>query len=84
MNQTENQTATARLNARKIVEHLGGLAATRRMLREGGVDISIDAIDKWRRRGSIPGDKIAVLAAAAKRKRRAFNLYDFIETEGTN
>jgi hypothetical protein len=50
------------------------------MMREEGVDLSADAVDKWRRRGNIPTNQLVHLAAIARKRGMRFDIYDFIKT----
>lgn len=44
-----------KLNVRGLVHRLGGQKALHRTLLANGQDITLDAIEKWCARGSIPG-----------------------------
>ena len=44
-----------KLNVRGLVHRLGGQKALHRTLVADGHDITLDGIEKWCRRGSIPG-----------------------------
>lgn len=62
-----------------VVRHFGGLAKCSRMMREFGIDLSVDAIEKWRRRKNIPTSQLVALAAIAREKGVRFDIYDFIK-----
>jgi hypothetical protein len=65
-------------DARKMVKHFGGVTRTKRLLNEYGYDITIDGVDKWRRRNSIPFKALCTLALASKSENRRFELLEFI------
>ena len=62
-----------------VVAHFGGLAKTSRLMKQHGVDLSVDAIEKWRRRGNIPTSQLVTLAAIARANGVRFDIYDFIK-----
>lgn len=62
-----------------VVRHFGGLAKCSRLMREFGIDLSVDAIEKWRRRKNIPTAQLVTLAAIARAKGVRFDIYDFIK-----
>jgi hypothetical protein len=66
------------LDCAAVVKHFGGLAKCSRLLRQYGVNVSVDAVEKWRRRQSIPANQLVNLAWIAKMERMRFDLYDFI------
>lgn len=53
------------LNVRGLVHHLGGQKALQRTLVANGHDITLDGIEKWCSRGSIPGVWIPRLQVVA-------------------
>lgn len=75
-----NQTSVeVELDCWAVVAHFGGLAKCSRMMREHGIDLSVDAIEKWRRRKNIPTAQLVALAAIARERGVRFDLYDFIK-----
>lgn len=54
-----------KLNVRGLVHRLGGQKALHRTLVAQGHDITLDGIEKWCRRGSIPGVWIPRLQVVA-------------------
>lgn len=78
---------TATLAARKLVKHLGGQAALHRRLNAGKSPerISLEAIEKWCERDSIPGRWLAELLSLAKKDKIQIDVDDYIvkpKTEG--
>ncbi len=69
------------LDCYKVVDHFGGLMKTSRLLAANGINISVDAIEKWRRRGSIPQKQLINLAWIAKQNGIRFDIYDFIKVD---
>ena len=72
MNQVE-------LDCWAVVAHFGGLVKTSRLMKQAGIDLSVDAIEKWRRRGNIPTSQLVTLAAIARANGVRFDIYDFIK-----
>jgi len=72
------------LDCWRVVSHFGGLTSLVKMMREEGVDLSADAVDKWRRRGNIPTTQLIQLAAIARKRGMRFDIYDFIKEENNN
>ena len=66
------------LDARKMVKHFGGVTKTKKLLNLYGYKISIDGVDKWRRRNSIPIQALCTLCFAAKSENKRFELLEFI------
>jgi hypothetical protein len=50
-----------RFNARKIVDLLGGVQATKEIMCDAGCRIKSKTIAKWRERGNLPPDAFAVI-----------------------
>lgn len=69
-----------KFDARKIVKDFGGMTATSRALTENGYPVTRDAVDKWRRRSSLPVATLCQLALIAKNRGQRFDLYDYIIT----
>lgn len=72
-------------DTRRIVRDFGGMTKTSRLLTEFGWPTSRDAVDKWRRRHSLPVGTLCRLAFIAKERKQRFDLYDYIilETDET-
>jgi len=84
-NSQQNPVSTRpALDCWRVVSHFGGLTSLVKMMREEGVDLSADAVDKWRRRGNIPTTQLIQLAAIARKRGMRFDIYDFIKTEESN
>ena len=66
------------INAKKVVYDFGGMTQTARLLRDHGVTITRDAVDKWRRAKRIPLFHFARLALIAKKRGQRFDIYDYI------
>lgn|GEM_PF-2229258 len=73
-----------KFNTRKLVKDFGGRAKTARTLREHGVEITTDGIDKWNKRSSIPFKSIVTLCVIAKEENKRFEMLDYIESEQSN
>jgi hypothetical protein len=71
-------TPVIQLDCWKLIQHFGGLSKTSKLMREYGIPVSVDVIEKWRRRGSVPSAQLITLAAIAKARGLRFDLYDFI------
>jgi hypothetical protein len=66
------------INARLLVKDFGGLTAATRGLNEMGHTITKNAVDKWRRRDSLPTESILAFAVLAKHKNQRFDLLDYV------
>lgn len=66
------------INARLLVKDFGGLTAATRGLNEMGHNITKNAVDKWRRRDSLPTESIIAFAVLAKHKNQRFDLLDYV------
>lgn len=65
------------LNTRGLVHRLGGQKALHRTLVANGHDITLDAIEKWCSRGSIPGvwiPRLQVVADELKLEQRVTDI----------
>ena len=67
------------LDLRRMVKDFGGMTNTSRLLTADGWPTSRDAVDKWRRRQSLPVSTLCVLALIAKERGQRFDLYDYIK-----
>lgn len=67
------------INARKLVADFGGLTETTRGLNEIGHTITKNAVDKWRRRDSLPTESILAFAVLARKKNQRFDLLDYVK-----
>jgi len=74
-----HQKYSHRFNVRKIVEYLGGLAATKEIMRTSGCDIKPKTVTKWVERGNLPPDAIAVIMQHILSTGREVRWLDFIE-----
>ena len=54
------------------------MTATARLLTDHGYPMTADAVDKWRRRNSIPAKAIIALTKIAQARRQRFDLLDYI------
>ena len=54
------------LDLRRMVKDFGGMTNTSRLLTANGWPTSRDAVDKWRRRQSLPVNTLCVLAQSQK------------------
>lgn len=68
------------VNARKLVADFGGLTETFRGLNDVGHSITKNAVDKWRRRESLPTESLCAFALLARKKNQRFDLLDYIIT----
>jgi len=66
------------VNARKLVNDFGGLRQATRELNEIGHSITINAVDKWRRRKRLPTESLCAFALLARHKNQRFDLIDYI------
>ena len=66
------------IDARLLVKDFGGLTAATRGLNEMGHTITKNAVDKWRRRDSLPTESILAFAVLAKHKNQRFDLLDYV------
>ena len=66
------------LRVKKIVKDFGGMTATARLLTDHGYPMTADAVDKWRRRNSIPAKAIIALTEIAQARRQRFDVLDYI------
>ena len=67
------------INARKFVQDFGGLTETTRGLNDIGHTITKNAVDKWRRRDSLPTESILAFAVLARSKNQRFDLLDYVK-----
>lgn len=67
------------INARKLVQDFGGLSETTRGLNDIGHTITKNAVDKWRRRDSLPTESILAFAVLARSKNQRFDLLDYVK-----
>ena len=69
-----------RLNARQLVKDLGGQASLHRKLNEGhkGERITLEAIEKWCERDSIPGKWLVELSTLANKEKIDLQLANYI------
>tara|TARA_B100000768_G_scaffold176660_1_gene189727 strand:+ start:2563 stop:2817 length:255 start_codon:yes stop_codon:yes gene_type:complete len=65
-------------DSRRLVKDYGGLTATARKLTAHGYVISVDGVDKWRRRKTVPFTAIVHLCMIAKESNRRFDLLDYV------
>lgn len=65
-------------NSRQLVKDFGGLTATARKLTAHGYTISVDGVDKWRRRKAVPAAAIVHLCMIAKENKLRFDLLDYV------
>jgi len=70
------------INARLLVHDFGGLTAATRGLNEVGHQITKNAVDKWRRRESLPSESMLAFAVLAKQKNQRFELLDYVIKKG--
>ena len=70
------------INARLLVRDFGGLTAATRGLNEVGHQITKNAVDKWRRRESLPSESMLAFAVLAKHKNQRFDLLDYVIKKG--
>ena len=70
------------INARLLVRDFGGLTAATRGLNEVGHQITKNAVDKWRRRESLPSESMLAFAVLAKQKNQRFDLLDYVIKKG--
>jgi hypothetical protein len=66
------------IDARLLVKDFGGLAAATRGLNDMGHTITKNAVDKWRRRDSLPTESILAFAVLAKQRNQRFDLLDYV------
>jgi|TARA_R110000822_G_scaffold53110_3_gene137028 hypothetical protein len=66
------------VNARRLVKDFGGLTAATHGLNDVGHIITKNAVDKWRRRNSLPAESILAFAVLAKQKNQRFDLLDYV------
>ena len=66
------------VNAKKLVSDFGGLSAATHALNDIGHPITKNAVDKWRRRNSLPTESLCAFAILAKRKNQRFDQLDYI------
>jgi len=69
------------IDARLMVKHFGGLTAATHGLNDVGHIITKNAVDKWRRRNSLPAESILAFAVLAKAKNQRFDLLDYVVTK---
>ena len=77
----DNMNTNLAINARLLVSDFGGLTAATRGLNEMGHNITKNAVDKWRRRDSLPTESIIAFAVLAKHKNQRFDLLDYVVTK---
>ena len=70
------------INTRLLVRDFGGLTAATRGLNEVGHQITKNAVDKWRRRESLPSESMLAFAVLAKQKNQRFELLDYVIKKG--
>ena len=70
------------INTRLLVRDFGGLAAATHGLNEVGHQITKNAVDKWRRRESLPSESMLAFAVLAKHKNQRFDLLDYVIKKG--
>jgi len=75
---TQTFEVRVKLKVKSIVADFGGMTATARLMTEHGYPITPDAVDKWRRRSSIPTKSLIVLTKIAQKRRQRFDLLDYI------
>lgn len=68
-------------DSRQLVKDFGGLTATARQLTAHGHTISVDGVDKWRRRKTVPFTAIVHLCMIAKENNKRFDLLDYVTGE---
>lgn len=73
-----NNKLTTQYDARKFVEHFGGPDAMIGLWLGSGFQLTKYAIEKWVQRSSIPTSRILEAVQVAKRKRKPFNINDFV------
>jgi len=73
--------ASLSINARLLVKDFGGLTVATRGLNDMGHTITKNAVDKWRRRDSLPTESILAFAVLAKQKNQRFDLLDYVVTK---
>jgi len=78
----EGMNTNLAINARLLVKDFGGLTAVTRGLNEMGHIITKNAVDKWRRRDSLPTESILAFAVLAKHKNQRFDLLDYVIKKG--
>ncbi len=61
----------------KVIAHFDGVLGTHEALKAMGVDVTRQAVRKWKERGVVPADALVVLAAYDHR--RGHNLFDLME-----
>jgi hypothetical protein len=70
------------INTRLLVRDFGGLTAATHGLNEVGHQITKNAVDKWRRRESLPSESMLAFAVLAKQKNQRFDLLDYLIRKG--
>lgn len=70
---------THRFNARKIIDFLGGVQATKEIMCEAGCRIKPKTIAKWRERGNLPPDAFAVIVRHVASKGEVISWAEYIE-----
>jgi hypothetical protein len=73
-----NMKTNISIDARLLVKDFGGLTAATRGLNDMGHTITKNAVDKWRRRDSLPTESILAFAVLAKQRNQRFDLLDYV------
>ena len=66
-------------NTKKMIKDFGGRTQTALKLRQHGFDITVDGIDKWNKRSSVPFKALTTLQVIAKNEKIRFDMMDYIE-----
>lgn len=70
-----------KLNTKKIVKDFGGMTKCCRQLRDNGNNVTLGAVDKWRRRNAMNLQSLLHLVMIAKDTNKRFDLLDYIEED---
>jgi hypothetical protein len=68
---------TAKFNASKLIDDLGGVAAALRVFKKMGCYVTYKSVESWKTRNRIPSDALAVIAVYMRKQ--PFDLIDYID-----
>lgn len=71
----------AKLDARKIINHFGGVTQCHRLILSSGAVLSHVAVEKWRERDSIPAAWLCALMELSGQSGQQINLSDYLITQ---
>jgi len=70
-----------RVDAKKLIEHLGGITAVHELFQRANQNITRKAVEKWSERGVMPNARLAKLVEIMRRKKKPIEVEKFIATK---